>query len=91
MRPDNERSIIVDCFDCTINDRQPAAAIAICVNCGAAVCVSCARVESRPAPRPASVGNPTTERTRAVMCASCDKVLHHSHGAVLRAREDALR
>lgn len=71
----------MNCLDCTINQRPSTAAIGICTNCGAAVCVNCARLEERPVPQPATVGNPPRGgRTRAVSCVSCDATLDHRRG-----------
>jgi hypothetical protein len=73
----------VNCFDCAINGRPPTPAVGICISCGAAVCAGCARLEERPVPQPATVGNPLPDHTRAVVCVSCDAVLNHQHGTAL--------
>ncbi len=73
----------MNCLDCTINERPPTPAVGICVSCGAAVCAGCARLEGRPVPQLATVGNPLRGQTRAVSCVSCvscDAVLDGQRG-----------
>jgi len=75
----------MNCFDCIHQGRPPAPAVAACVSYGAGVCQTCARVETRPVPHPASVGNPTREQTRAVTCVSCDDTFANHRGHLSHA------
>ncbi len=67
------------CFDCNTRGLERPA-VGICTECGAAVCQSCAALDSVTVPGPVTMGTPTVETTRAVACPSCEVALRlHRH------------
>ena len=67
----------MNCYDCAGAGRTTPA-VAICHNCGAALCGDHARLETQDHSHAATPGNPTHHRTRALICTSCDMVLRVS-------------
>ena len=53
---------------------EVVAAVATCVNCGAATCAAHSRAEEKRLDQN-GVGNPVHASTRKLLCASCDRVL----------------
>lgn len=64
------------CYDC-MDRGVDAAAVAVCMSCGAGVCADCVRAESRGVDQHATLGRPSHAETRTLLCPSCDRVLAH--------------
>ena len=66
----------MNCFDCATRG-QAESAVAVCVRCGAGVCVKCVQSHSRSLDQHATVGAATTGETRTLLCAPCGNLLAH--------------
>ncbi len=64
----------MNCYDC-LTRGVVTPAVAVCHNCGAAVCEECVRRETRDAGSPATPGNPSRHATRRLVCVGCDQAL----------------
>lgn len=62
------------CYDCADRGKD-AAAVAVCLSCGAGVCADCIRAEWRGVDQHATLGRPSHAETRSLLCPSCDQVL----------------
>jgi len=66
--------MVMRCYDCMTEGRTEEA-VGVCTSCGAGVCASCVRLETRDRPETASPGNPEHRVTRTLTCRTCDAVL----------------
>jgi hypothetical protein len=64
----------MNCLDCAIEDRTMPA-IGVCHSCGAGVCRSCARLDTRVIGSTSSPGRSDRHETRWITCGSCADVI----------------
>lgn len=64
------------CYDCAHENRSTTA-VAVCVRCGAAVCVDHSRITTGTGSRLVGLAGPSSFGTRRVTCATCEAAEHH--------------
>ena len=63
------------CYDCQLEGRKEEA-VGVCSSCGAGICASCVRLETRNHARTHTPGNPTHQwTTRTLNCRTCDATI----------------
>ena len=65
----------MNCYDCAREERGDVAAVAVCIRCGAGMCLTCSTSETRGLHQLGTLGRPITGQTRALVCRACDSVL----------------
>ena len=86
----------MNCYDCATEDHLNRAAVAVCHDCGAAVCNAHAVARAHPLTRIGAIlrQEEVEPAARVVRCTTCDAAyaaLHHHPGGPARQRRVPIR